>query len=117
MQPVTKPAIDFKYHQGPYAPDWFDTADPCHYDITRGTSPFNEWWGFNNDDDLHKLAHSFSSQTFIDGFVYVEDEKAWYHYEDVNEHFNDDECSVYYTAKDGAWIADERAMLEAESRF
>ena len=117
MQPVTRPAIDFKYHQGPYAPDWFEQSNRYHYAITAGTSPFNEYYGFNNDDDLHELAHSFTSQSFIDGFVYIEDEKAWYHYEDVNEHIKDDECSVYYTAKPGTSPADARAMLEAESRF
>tara|TARA_B100001057_G_C22851661_1_gene951191 strand:- start:248 stop:532 length:285 start_codon:yes stop_codon:yes gene_type:complete len=90
--------IDFKYHQGPYAPDWFDSCDPYHYDITSGTSPFNEWYAFGHDDDVYKLAHSFTSQTFIDEFVFLEDKKAWYYSNDMT-------------------LADARAMLEAESRF
>ena len=90
--------IDFRYHQGPYKPDWFDSADPYHYDITSGTSPFNEWYAFGHDDDVYKLAHSFTSQTFIDDFVFLEDKNACYYTEDMT-------------------LADARGMLEAESRF
>jgi len=95
---MTIPEIDFKYHQGPYAPDWFDNADSYHYAITSGTSPFNEWYGFNNDEDVYKLAHSFTSQTFLDDFIFLEDQNAWHYSEDMT-------------------LADARAMLEAESRF
>ena len=117
MQPVTIPIIDFKYYQGPYQPDWFDNADPYHYAITRGTSPFNEWYAFEHDDDVHELAHSFTSQTFIDDFVFLENENKWYDIDDVNEHLNDDDCSFSFTPKPGTSPADERSMLEAESRF
>ena len=109
--------IDFRYYQGPYQPDWFDSADPYHYDITSGTSPFNEWYAFGHDDDVHELAHSFTSQTFIDDFVFLEDENKWYDIDDVNEHINDDECSFSFTPKPKTSPADARAMLEAESRF
>ena len=76
----------------------FPSHDPDHYDITSGTSPFNEWYAFGHDDDVYKLAHSFTSQTFIDDFVFLEDKNAWYYTEDMT-------------------LADARAMLEAESRF
>tara|TARA_R100000654_G_scaffold74375_1_gene108603 strand:+ start:109 stop:447 length:339 start_codon:yes stop_codon:yes gene_type:complete len=109
--------IDYKYHQGSHAPDWFEQSNRYHYAITAGTSPFNEYYGFNNDDDVHKLVWIFKSQSFIDGFVFVDEEEYWYDYEDVNEHLNDDECSVYYTAKPRTSPADARSMLEAESRF
>jgi len=90
--------INYKYHKGSHAPDWFKQTNPHHYAITSGTSPFNEYYGFNNDDDVYKLAHSFTSQSFIDQFVYIEDKKAWHHFEDLT-------------------LADARSMLEAESRF
>ena len=98
MSTLTTTKLDFRYHQGPFAPEWFDSCDPYHYAITSGTSPFNEWYGFNNDEDVHELAHSFTSQTFIDEFVFLEDRNAWHYSEDMT-------------------LADERAMLEAESRF
>ena len=109
--------IDYKYHQGPYAPDWFEQSNPYHYAITAGTSPFNEFYAFKNDDDVHELVWIFKSQSFIDGFCFVDEEQSWYYFDDVNEHFNDDECSVHYTAKLGTSPADARSMLEAESRF
>ena len=109
--------IDFKYHQGPYKPDWFDKSDPSHYDITAGTSPFNEWYGFNNDDDVHELAWLFTSQHFIDKFVFLEKENKWYDVDDVHEHLNEDKCSYFYTPKTGAVHANGREILEAESRF
>ena len=109
--------IDYKYHQGSHAPDWFEQSNPHHYAITAGTSPFNEWWGFNNDDEVYELAWIFETRSFIDNFVFVRKEQSWYHFDDVDEHLNDDECSVYYTAKPGTSPADARAMLEAESRF
>ena len=109
--------VDYKYHQGSYAPDWFEQSNPHHYAITMGTSPFNEFYAFNNDDDVHELVWIFKSQSFIDGFCFVDQEQSWYHFDDVDEHLNDDECSVYYTAKPGTSPADARSMLEAESRF
>lgn len=116
MKSITFPT-PFKYHRGANAPEWFDKSDPYHYDITSGSSPFNEWYAFENDEDVHELAHSFESQSFIDGFIFVVSENIYYHFDDVVGHLNDDKCSYHYTPKEGTSPADARSMLEAESPF
>lgn len=105
-------SIDFKYHRGAYAPEWFDKTEPNHYDITSGSSPFNEWYAFKNDEDVHELAHGFENQSFIDGFVFVEIRNSFYHVEDAMTYGIDQ-----FKPKENSSPADARSILEAESAF
>ena len=111
-QPTRNMNINYKYHRGAYAPDWFNKSEHNHYDITSGTSPFNEWYSFENDEDVHELAHTFRSQSFIDEFIFIESEKRFYHLEDVMTYGIDQ-----FKPKENAVPADARSMLEAESPF
>lgn len=108
---------EFKYHRGPTAPAWFDKADPNHYDITSGYHYLNEWYAFEDDAHAHDVACEFTSQLFIDEFIWIETEARWYHFEDLDEHLNEDECSHSYTPKKDTSPADVRALLETESLF
>jgi len=109
---MTEPLSHYKYHRGANAPEWFDKSDPYHYDITSGSSPFNEWYAFENDEDVHGLAHSFESQSFIDGFVFIKSENSFYHLEDAMTYSIDQ-----FKPKKDTLPADARSMLEAESPF
>jgi len=112
MECITFPLVHFKYHQGAYPPEWFDKSKPNHYDITSGTSLFNEWYGFENEGAIHLAACDFISQTFVDAFIFVDCENRFYHLEDVMTYGIDQ-----FKPKENASPADARSMLEAESPF
>ena len=106
---------EFNYARQSHAPDWYDRLNPLHVAATSGTSPFNEWYAFQSEQDAHDIAGSFKSQSFIDEFVLVGEGSTskFYHVDDVT--MDDDLCDV--TANSGTIPACLQSMVDAESAF
>jgi hypothetical protein len=101
-----------KYAKQPSAPEWFRSDDSKLYESAQsGSSPFNEWYEFDDREDaLDLIAKTFSSQSFIDRFVWFDGDL----YEIVQI---DAEGSDDFKLIDGAVVAGLGEMVEAESRF
>ena len=99
---------EFNYAKQAYAPDWYDRHNPLHVAATSGTSPFNEWYAFQSEQDAHDIAGSFKSQSFLDEFVNIKG--RFYHTEDVMWDRDDTPLSE----KTPACL---QSMVDAESAF
>ena len=99
---------EFNYARQSHAPDWYDRTNHLHVAATSGTSPFNEWYGFQSEQDAHDMACRFKSQSFIDEFVNIEG--RFYHSEDVMWDRDDTPLSE----KTPACL---QRMVDAESSF
>ena len=114
---------NFKYASQSHAPSWFDPAEPLHVSATSGSSPFNEWYAFNSYEDAYHVIAGFSSQSFIDDFVQVDDEQEFYHHDDVTSEevfkrgFPVDGYVTTHKPKEGASPACLQSLIDAESRF
>lgn len=99
-----------QYAQSATAPEWFQSDDSKIYvAATSGSSPFNEWYEFDDRDDaLDLIRTTFDSQSFIDGFVEWSGE--YYYAEDVT--WDGDIPRVEKGAE-----ADLQDIINAESRF
>ena len=83
-----------KYAQQSNAPEWFNSDDSKLYEsATTGTSPFNEWYEFDDmEDAINSIASVFHSESFlayfevIDGKLYHNDEV----FEAINKQFGED---------------------------
>jgi len=96
------------YKQQETQPAWFNENDDHFYhSVTSGSSPFNEWYEFETEEDALDFALTFESQSVIDHFsrVTVHEKERWYHSEDVP-------ALSHWTAP--ASFAD---LSQAESRF
>ena len=104
----------FNYARQSHAPDWYERTNYLHVCATSGTSPFNEWYAFQSEQEAHDLACSFKSQSFIDEFVLVGEglTSKFYHVADVTF---DDDCEA--TANPGTTPACLQSMVDAESAF
>ena len=80
-------------------PDWYRSDDTkIYYSATSGSSPFNEWYEFDDRSDaLDLIAKAFQSQSFVDCF-----------------YFSKDELYVHGTDEE---LADLQDVINAESRF
>lgn len=88
-----------KYASQSNKPDWYRSDDTkLYYSATSGSSPFNEWYEFDDRADaLDLVAKSFDSQSVVDRF-----------------HFNEGELYVRETDVE---VADLQEVIDAESRF
>ena len=88
-----------KYASQPNKPDWYRSDDTkLYYSATSGSSPFNEWYEFDDRSDaLDLVAKSFDSQSVGDFF-----------------YFNEGEL---YVRKTDVEVADLQEVIDAESRF
>ena len=87
-----------KYASQSNKPDWYRSDDTkLYYSATSGSSPFNEWYEFDDRSDaLDLAAKSFDSQSVVDRF-----------------YFNEGELYVHETDE----VADLQEVIDAESRF
>ena len=98
-------------------PDRFEENwDHFFYAVTSGTSPSNEWYEFESEEDALEFALTFESQSVIDHFsrVTVEGKERWYHNDDVGLH-------THWTApcpvEEGTPPASFADLAQAESPF
>lgn len=86
------------YESQAHKPDWYESDDTkVYYSATSGSSPFNEWYEFNNRSEaLDYIAKLFDSQSVLDRF-----------------YFNDGELYVRETDE----VADLQEVVDFESRF
>jgi hypothetical protein len=107
-----------KYAKQPSAPEWFRSDDSKLYESAQsGSSSFNEWYEFDDRGDaLDLIANVFSSQSFIDRFVWFDGDL--YEIGQIDDDSMDDaEGSDDFKLIDGAVVAGLGEMVEAESRF
>lgn len=107
-----------QYSQSATAPDWYRSDDSKIYtSATAGSSPFNEWYEFDDRADaLGFIEETFSSQSFVDRFCWFDDEI--YDYDQFTpESIKTAEDADGFVLKAGAEVADLGEMVEAESRF
>lgn len=105
-----------RYARKASEPKWFAKAK-CRGALTAsatsGSSPFNEWYSFpNRHEALELIATTFDSQSFLDRFVWDDDQSEIYSIDDVTI---DEAGSV--TVNAGAKPADIDEMAHADSRF
>lgn len=105
------------YKQQANEPDWFNENDDHFYhSVTSGSSPSNEWYEFQSEEDALNFALTFESQSVIDYFsrVTVDGKERWYHNDDVGLHTHwTDPCPVI----EGTPPASFADLAQAESRF
>ncbi len=106
------------YKQQETQPAWFNENDDHFYhSVTSGSSPFNEWYEFETEEDALDFALTFESQSVIDNYIRAagpDGKDRWY-------------CPILLDCrldKDGKWVVPERAtpasfadLSQAESRF
>ena len=87
----------YAYARQSSKPEWFDSSNPLHFCDTSGSSPFNEWAGFYNEDQAREWINSAAnnSQSFIDSFESVDGQ-----YYEVNDlDYSEDSKTSEITAK------------------
>lgn len=107
-----------QYSKQSTAPEWFQSDDSkIYHSATSGSSPFNEWYEFDDRKDALELVSSaFNSQSFEDRFTWHDGEI--YEYDQFTEEsMKIAESGDDYILKEGAEVADLGEMIEAESRF
>ena len=107
-----------QYSKSATAPEWFRSDDSKIYaSATSGSSPFNEWYEFDDRDDaLDHIGKTFHSQSFVDRFSLFDGEI--YDYDQfTTESIETADDLDGYVLKDDAEVADLGEMVEAESRF
>ena len=104
------------YKQQESQPAWFkENDDHFYHSVTSGSSPFNEWYEFESEEDALNFALTFESQSVIDHLsrVTVEGKERWYDNDDVI--YVDD--TEEYTVTPDATPASFADLAQAESRF
>lgn len=107
-----------QYSKQSYAPEWFQSDDSKIYTAaTAGSSHSNEWYEFDDREDaLDLIAKAFSSQSFVDKFVWFGDEI--YDYDQFTpESIETADDIDGYVLIENAKVADLAEMISAESRF
>ena len=107
-----------KYDQQSTKPNWYENDDSKIYVCaTNGTSPFNEWYEFDDRREaLELIATTFKAPSFMDQFLWVG--KEIYLREDVcPKSIETAENSDDYVILPGADPADLGDIIAAESRF
>jgi len=110
------------YKQQANEPTWFkENEDHFYHSVTSGSSPFNEWYEFETEDDALGFALTFESQSVIDHYARVSSERLpdrWYELDDV-EFLPSEVCSVSLVAVpiEKATPASFADLAQAESRF
>tara|TARA_Y100001963_G_scaffold131498_1_gene189003 strand:- start:5 stop:334 length:330 start_codon:yes stop_codon:yes gene_type:complete len=104
------------YKQQESQPAWFkEDDDHFYHSVTSGSSPFNEWYEFEREEDALDFALTFESQSVIDRYsrVTVDGKDRWYDNDDVI--YVDD--TEEYTVTPDATPASFADLAQAESRF
>lgn len=116
-----------EYARQALKPDWYEAAEDESFGIaisaTSGTSPFNEWYLFQDREQaVEYMAKNFQSQSMLDGFQFAQGE--FYDAEDIfaalNEQFGEDhEYSEVIDQADLTSLtpSDLSSLVEAESSF
>ena len=111
------PLILLNYARQSHQPEWFEENwDHFYHAVTSGTSPSNEWYEFESEEDALEFALSFESQSVIDHFTRAttkDGRERWFHNEDVSSF---DEVDGYTVKKD-ATPASFADLAQAESPF
>ena len=109
-------------------PEWFwgcvfnQSFGHFFHAVTSGSSPFNEWYEFESEEDALEFALTFESQSVIDQFsrVTVEGKERWYHNDEVgigsNPYASFDE-EEGYAVQQGSKPASFADLAQAESPF
>ena len=111
-----KPMSLLNYKQQESQPAWFkENDDHFYHSVTSGSSPFNEWYEFESEEDALDFALTFESQSVIDRYsrVTVDGKDRWYDNDDVIYVDDTEEYSVTPDATPASF-AD---LAQAESRF
>lgn len=68
-----------EYTQQANAPSWygFDKSNFEYYSVCMGSSPFNEWYSFENRKEAVEFFTMSENQRFIDNFYIKGDEIYW----------------------------------------
>ena len=102
------------YERQASEPEWFNkNEDHFYHAVTSGSSPSNEWYEFESEEDALEFALTFESQSVIDHFTRATTKDGchrWFHNEDVSSF----DC---YTVKKGAAPASFADLAQAESPF
>jgi hypothetical protein len=107
-----------QYSKSASAPEWFQSDDSKLYaSATSGSSPFNEWYEFDDRADaLELIGKTFDSQSFVDRFCWFDGEI--YDYDQFTAESIETADDVDgYVLKHDAEVAGLGEMVEAESRF
>lgn len=107
-----------QYKQSATAPEWFQSDESKIYaSATSGSSPFNEWYEFDDRADaLELIGKTFDSQSFVDHFCWFNGEI--YDYDQFTPESVEAADDIDgYVLKQGAEVASIGEMVEAESRF
>tara|TARA_R100000664_G_C2692738_1_gene96175 strand:- start:151 stop:504 length:354 start_codon:yes stop_codon:yes gene_type:complete len=111
------------YARQSHQPEWFEENwDHFYHAVTSGTSPSNEWYEFESEEDALEFALTFESQSVIDQFsrVTVGEKERWYHNDEVgigsNPYASSDE-EEGYAVQQGSKPASFADLAQAESPF
>ena len=99
------------YSRQPNQPDFFKPENPLHFSATAGTSPFNEWYAFDSEEDAFNAVASFTSQSFMDEMMIHKG--TLYYYDDLT--WNDE--GAILEVREGAVLNDFQNAIQLESRF
>jgi len=110
MKTTTK---TMKYAQQANKPAWYQSNDSkLYFAATSGSSPFNEWYEFDDEKDAIKfISIHHMSLSYLDNMIIHDG--ALYHLDDT---IIDDDCEIV-GIKHNAVINDFQAALDYESRF
>lgn len=98
-----------KYASQSYKPDWYRSDDTkLYYSATSGSSPFNEWYEF---DDRAEAIELFADEIRPEKFCWLGGEI--FHMEDLDY----DEVTEGFVRSKGAQPADLADVVQSVSRF
>jgi hypothetical protein len=102
-----------EYTQQASKPDWYQSDDSkLYFASTSGSSPFNEWYEFNDEKDaIDFINEQFESASYTDNMIMHNG--VLYHLDDT---LIDDDCEII-GIKPNAVINDFQAAVDFESRF
>ena len=108
-----------KYAQQSTKPDWFQSDESKLYEsATSGSSPFNEWYEFDDRADAFDLiGKAFDSQSFLDRFTPHTDGEIYDFDQFTPESVETADDSDGYVLKDDAKPATLAEIIDAESPF
>ena len=105
------------YSRGAHKPAWFDNHKGLTFKCVSGSSPNNEWYAFQNEQEAQEMLiqHGGSHQTYIDQFVAIHHGEGWTHYHVEDCTWNED--TEEYDVKEGAEPASLQDVFWSQSAF
>ena len=106
-----------RYKQSATAPEWFKSDNLKLYaSATSGSSPFNQWYEFDDRADAIDLISTTFDQSFRDVFCWFDGEI--YDFDQFTpESMEAADDPEDYVLKEGAEVASLDEIVQAESRF